>query len=280
MELFDISSDNADEFISYFGEDVAEDMKRVFFRGIGVKNDQDGMIGAFVYELSDLESDSDTKSVIRFAKSDSDEVSNAIQQCYKDEAVYDNDISETLYESDDEALTDALVAEGFSREKKENDFVTISLGELTAHPILKSRPLPDYISDLGVLSVMQYRSAVKSILFKGKVGLLEDLAYLPMTWFDREVSSCSISNGKVDGLFLVRATPSGVLMPVLFYAYGQDYVKNLVMMLIHSSEAAKKKYPADTVVKIGRKRKESRDMVSRLIPGIKGKEIFFGNRKE
>ncbi|MCR5097788.1 MAG: hypothetical protein K6B14_02430 [Lachnospiraceae bacterium] len=280
MEVYEISSDNAEEFLDILGEDVVDDMKRVFYRGIGVKDDDDVAMGAFVFELKDYESDKDTKSSILFAKSSSDEVTSAMLQYYKSETVYNEDIAESFYEFLDEHAADFCQAGGFTKVEKESDFVKLTLADVAKTEFAKKRKCPDYIKSISSLSVMQYRSAIKDFLFKGQKGILEDLAYLPMTWFDREISSCSVSDGVVDGLFLVRSTPSGILIPVFYYAYGQDFMKNLVYMLVRSILKAIDTRPPETPVWVCRSKKATRDLMARVSPGIKGEQVFFGERTE
>ena len=36
MDIIDIEEDNLDDFLSYLGEDLTDDLKRVYFNGIGV----------------------------------------------------------------------------------------------------------------------------------------------------------------------------------------------------------------------------------------------------
>ena len=71
--------------------------------------------------------------------------------------------------------------------------------------------------------MMQFRSAIRNCIFNNQKGLLEDLGYLTMGWFDIEVSACTIMDGEVKGLFLVRVTPSGIITPVLLFGQGTDF---------------------------------------------------------
>ena len=280
MEICEISSENAEEFIDLMGPDMVDDMKRVFYRGIGVKDDRDDPLAAFIYELIGSESDTETKSYIRLSKCDSAEAEEAIQKLYKENSVYEEDIVESFYELDDEKQADFFAAAGFSKEKKESNYVRTTLGEMSELSLVKKGAVPPYVDSISTLSVVQYRTAVKTCLFKGYKGILEDLAYLPMTWFDRDISSCSITGDNVDGLFLVRATPSGVLIPVLFYAYGPDSVKRLAFMLVNSINNAAKKYPPDTNIVVCRSSAAARGMMTKLMPELNGEETYTGSRKE
>ena len=279
MNIIDITEDNVEEFVPLIGEDLAEDLERLYFHGIGAVNDQDEAIGALVYELLGSEG-GDVKSFIRLQKSDSRETEDELQKHYKRDAVDNDEIEESYYEVPDEEIADSCEAAGFSKEKKESIFLRATLADILKTKFAQKSNVPKYIKCLGELSIMEYRSAVKDMLFRGQKGIAEDLAYLPMTWYDKDVSVCSTSDAGVDGLFLIRCMPSGILMPVFYYAYGPYYVKNLAYMLIKSIAQAAQKYPPETPIVICRSKQASRDMAAKIMPGAKGEEVFYGSRKE
>ena len=105
-------------------------------------------------------------------------------------------------------------------------------------------------------------------------------AYLPLSWFERDISVCSTADDRVDGLFLVRATPSGMLIPMLYSAFGPYYAKNLFYMLFKSIERAMDKYPPETPIVICRSKKASRDIMSKILPTARGDNVFCGVRQE
>ncbi len=280
MKILQINEDNIEEFVSFLGEDTASDMDRMFFRGLGAVDDNQEPVGAFIYELIGSESNTDTKSIIRLLKCDDDGIAEELQKAYKRDGVTAETIAESYYELKDEQKASDLEGAGFSKIARESVFLRVTLGELSATEFAKKRTLPDYIKPLADISIPDYRSAVKDFLTKGQKGIVEDLAYLPKKWFDEDVSICSTAGDNIDGMFLVRATPSGVLMPMLYYAYGPDYVKNLVYMLCMSLEKAGQKYPPETQVVVCRIKKASRDIMAKLLPQAKGDEVFCGSRKE
>lgn len=279
MKIMAISEENIEDFTPLIGEDLSSDLERVFFRGIGAKNDNDEAVGVLVYELLGAESDA-VKSIIRLQKGESREIEDDLQRFYKEDAVSWDSIIESFYEAEDEEDADICEAAGFSKAKGESPLLRVTLADILNTVFAKRRGVPKYIRSINELSLMEYRTAIKNFLFKGQKGLLEDLAYLPMSWFDVDVSVCSTNDKGVDGMFLVRTSPTGVIMPVLYYAYGPYYVKNLAYMLIKSIEKAAEKYPPDTPVVIYRTKKASRDMAAKIIPKAKAGEVFFGSRKE
>ena len=280
MKVCAINEENMDEFASILGQDMAADLERVFFRGLGVKNEDDRAVGALVYELIGSESDQGTKSFIRLLNSDSSETFGLMEKAYSHAEFYDDKIDQSFYEVSDEKSAGEYKSVGFSVENRESDHLRITLGDLAGTEFAKKRKVPDHIRYLDELSLMEYRSAVKDFLAKGQKGMLEDLAYLPSSWFDRDISVCSTADDRVDGMFLVRATPSGVLIPMLYYAYGPYYAKNLFFMLFKSIERAMDKYPAETPIVISRIKKASRDIMSKILPTARGDNVFCGVRQE
>ena len=280
MNIMEISEENLEDFLPLLGEDMSEDVKRVYYNGIGAVNEDGKAVGAFVYELLNAESEEDTKGRICFFKSESEEVLNGIGDYYDENCAEEEDVVETFYEFESEENAKLLEEIGFSLGKKESDTISITLGEISKTELGNKKNIPSYVGNIEELSILQFRDAVKQILFKGHTGVYADIPYLPKNWFDNSVSACISSGGKNPGLFLIRRNPSGVLIPVLFFAYGPEYQKNLIYMMRYSVQQALALYPPDTVVKIKRSSAAARALTGKLLPGRSGMEIFFGERRE
>lgn len=280
MEVIEISEENLESFLPLLGEDLSEDIKRVYYNGIGVLDSDGRAEGAFVYELLNSESEEDTKSMICLIRSGSDDIFDSMVKYYSQNLVEDEEIVESFYEFASEEDAKALSGTGFSMEKKEDDILSVTLEDLSETAIGKKQKLPDHVGNIEALSILQFRQAVKDILFKGHPGIMEDIPYLPKNWFDNDISACVSSGDKVSGLFLVRRTPSGILIPVLLFAFGPDSQKNLLYMLRYSLQQALQLYPPETNVRISRKNTSTRALTDKLLPNLSGGEIFFGTRKE
>ncbi len=282
MSVFEISEENLEEFENILGIDITDDMNREFYRGYGARDDDGNINGALVYEVKDLDDDDrDTVSRLLFIKADNEETYADLHKIYKEEGVVDEYIAETFYEFEDEEMASVCEKEGFLQTQKESEIIRIKLKDAVNFDFIKKiKKIPDYIVKLEKLSVTQYRAGIKNCVFSGQSGILEDLSYLPMGWFDTGISSCTITDDEVNGFFFLRKTPSGVIVPVLLYAYGTDAVKNLALMIANSVKEAEKRYPPDTEIVICRTRKQSAALAKKLLPGIKGKPAFFGERVE
>ncbi len=282
MKAFEISEDNLEEFEDLLGEDRIEDMDRMFYRGYGTRDADGNINGAMIYEVKGLDDDDkDTSSQILFIKAEDEEAYAGLHEIYKEDGVKEDEITDTFYEFEDEGMASSCEKEGFTKGSKESDIVRITLSDASKFDFInKFKKIPDYIVSLSELSVSQFRAAIKNCEFNGQHGILEDLSYLPMGWFDGDLSSCTITDGEVNGVFLIRRTPSGVIIPVLLFATGTDSVKNLALMITHSVKEAEELFDPDITIEIHRTRKASAALIKKLIPDIKGEVAFFGERIE
>ncbi len=279
MEFVEISADNAEEFEGYIDEDLAEDLDRAFFKGIGAV-DGGTPAGALVYELINSESEEDTKSRIRLLAGRDDEVKKELLKQYS-EAVSEDEVTESFYEFSDEALAKDLSENGFSKEETESLDLVVTVADIKKlAAMFKNQKTPAYIQSISDTSVLQFRTFIKNCLFKGTKGIVEDLAYLPKTWYETEASACVITDDEVTGAMLLRKSPSGVLIPELYTAYGPDYQKNLALLLSACVLKVSELYPDDTKVVIRRHNDNVSKLTGKLFAGRKGDMVFCGTRAE
>ena len=280
METFEITEDNLDTFSDLLGEDLSDDIKRLYFRGIGVTDDEGNPLGALVCELQNADSEEERGSKICFLSSGSKEVFNEIDRLYKRHTVEMEEVLQSEYELTDEIEVGALREAGFSSKQTESETIILSLKDLASHKLARGKKPPDHVKSLGTLSILQYRDTIKQIIFMGHTGILEDIAYLPMHWFDVGISSCVMSGDRALGLFLIRRTPSGVLIPVFYSAYGAESKVNLLYMLQYTIREAIGTYPPETPVMVMRRNSFIRALTDRLLPDHAGAEVYYGTRKE
>ncbi len=281
-DIQELCEDNLETFDPYLGKDLAEDMRREFFRGYGMQGEDGTPTGVMVWELLNSEKDDEeVKSRIRYLQAESGDSLDFMQERYQEEGVSEEEIKESFYWLEDEKSASSCEKAGFSKERKESECITLSLSDASKIPFFaKLKKIPDFICSLETLTPIQYRLAVKNCLFNEKKGLLEDLGYLQKDFFDTTVSACTITDDEASGLFLIRARASGILEPVLLTASGPDFQKHLAMMIAYAIKKGAEKYPPETVIRISRSRKETAALVKKLLPGLKGEDLFFGNRTE
>ena len=277
MNIIESTKENADDFSELLSPDLAEDMKRQFYRGYGAVDESGGVHGAIIYELFGVDLGGDVTSRIRLLEGDSQDTRDELKKAYTD-GVAEKSISQSYYETPDVVMADDLVSIGFSKKEGEGRELVITLADVAKIPIDTGVKLPSYIVSLGDVSVIQYRNFVKKAILKGTKGSVDDLAYLSRNWFEKDVSSCSVTDSKIDGVFLFRKTPSGVLQAKLYVAYGPEYVRNLGYMMVKTIQSGLEHYPPDTKISIERHSKEVVAMTKRLLAASKGEDVFLGSK--
>ena len=280
MEMISITNENAIDFADYISEDIQSFLGREFFRGIGIVENYSDAVGALVYELMDYDSEKDVKSHIYSLGVKSDKATDFIMSEYQKHAG-EEEVVQSIYESEDKDTDNRFVSHGFVSDKAESPELVICVGEL--EKILKSagkRNLPPYIHTLKDVSRLQYREFLKKLLIHRQFGILEDLSYLPMSWFEAEASVCSVADNKIDGIFLIHALPSGTLLPCVFTAFGPDSKKNLGFLLLAAMQRAVQLYEDDTKIVIRRHDDKVKSLTDKLFPDKKGNQVFIGKRAE
>ena len=165
--------------------------------GIGVFDDDNIPRGALVYELLNYDSDEDTIGRIHTLAANDDEIFGLLMSNYE-EAVDEKEIVKSVFLTDDKGKADYLGSCGFSFDFKESPDIVFTVGDIERVAVMLSgKKLPPYIKSMSDVSLKQYRDFIKHCLAKGRFGLLEDLGYLPMSWFERDFSSCSTADNKI-----------------------------------------------------------------------------------
>lgn len=278
MSIVEINESNTDVFEDMMGPDLTADLEREFFRGLGALSEDGKPVGCLVYELKNKEEDVETKSEIMLITADDESIREELMDTYK-ASVRVEEVTESYYEMTDLEWGEFFQKAGFTNDQIEGSDIVITVGEFIESPVMKGR-IPEHIGSIGSLVLRRFRKGITRFLFAGKKGLLEDLAYLPINWFDTEVSSYSEADGKVDGFLLVRHTPSGSLDVKLFIAAGPDSIINLVSMLRYSVRKASELYPPDTKIVMKRHNNETRAFTKKLFPNAKGAPAIKGERAE
>ncbi len=279
MNIIEITKENTAAFADILGDDLTVDMGRSCFRGFGALDELDRPRGAIVFELFGADQNRDTTSRIRLLEGESDEIKDELKDAYAG-GVREIEISESFYATPDNVLAEYLEHIGFSKDQTESKEIVLSLSDIENLPIKLSAKIPPYVMNLSRASVIQYRNFIKRTILKGNKGSVEDLAYLPRSWFDGDISSCVVTDEKLDGIFLIRKTPSGELHTALYVAYGPDYIKNLGFMLVNTINSAILKYPPATKVVINRHNVAVKKLTGKLLHGFTGSEEFSGKRTE
>ncbi len=273
-----LSSENIEGYAELLTPDVAENLTREHYRGI-VLNTGNGM-GAMVWELLNAESDKPTESIIRYVTASDEEAMEDLLDSYSDHIETDQ-VTRSSFELDNasDVVRNGLAEAGFKCSDAEGSVLYVTLNDLIKIRAFGKRS-PSYVSAIGGLRMVQMRQGIANSIYYGKKGLLQDMAQLSRDWYEPDLSSCVITDGKVNGLLLIHRKPSGILVPSLLYAAEPDARKHLLFMLCFSVSAAGHDYSPGTTVEIHRHNAETRAIAANLFPGAKGEKVIVGERKE
>lgn len=281
MNFTDLYKDNISDYSEWIDPDVAENINRAYYHGIAAHDSYDDSVKAIViWELKSLEEQADTESEIEWIYSADPGSVDPLFREYEDR-IRSDEVERSFFESTviDQPTADALEGCDFTVSSVESKSLRIPLKDFAAQPFAKKK-VPDYVENIASLNRMEFCQGIVNILCRTGAESVEDLSYLPIDWFDPEVSCCIKSDGKVNGFLLIHTCSSGALMPVLFFAVGADYRQNLLEMMRYSIRSASRSYPEDTPVLIRRRNQEITLLMSKLFPSKKGAPAFAGSRKE
>lgn len=276
-----ITSDNVDTFEEFIEKDVFEDIMRPFYRGLAVFNtgeDEPAAVG--VWELKNAESENDTDAEMVYLTASDSEACKTLILEYSNEIAAKN-VNKSYFEFEElsESNGQVLSDQGFEIEGAESRDIIVTVGELMEHEISRRKAL-NYVKNIGSLTEKQFKRAIVGCLLHNSKGLLEDIAFLPKDWFDTDVSSTVMDDGRVTGLLLCHRKASGMVLIDLLYSAGNEYRIDAVNMIRYSVEAASKKYGRDAKVILRRHNDAIKEIVYRLFPDKKGEAVVIGSREE
>lgn len=279
MDRIKITEDNLETYRALIPEDVAENIGREYYRGVALgEGDPEA---ALIWEIKNAdEEDKETTSEVVWAYRRSADEGGDLFAAYSKEAGYE-EVVRTWFElpGEDRELQDFFEDAGFSTKLREGRDVIVSVGDLSELSIARGK-VPSYVMGLGELMVRQYRRGIMDCLIHRGKGIHEDLAQLPMGFFDQEISSCVMMDDKVDGFLLVHVLPSGAILISFLCSLGPDSRINMAMMMRRSIQMAAKQYPANTRVILRRHDEASEKLAAKLFPKKKGETVLGGERME
>ena len=278
MDTVRITPGNLERFRDYLDGVSASDVSRCYFRGLAALT-EDTPCALMVYELKDYDEDDDTEAEITYLSIRDKEAGRRLLAEFFTEA-RKTSVKRMYFELEElsDLEEELLLDSGFSIEKKEGSDLFLTLEMLHSIYSLSKKP-KKYIRSIRSLSEKQMRLGITNCLFHNRKGILEDLGILPDEWFERDVSSCVVSDGKVTGLFLIHLRGDDSLSMDLLYSAGAEYQLDLLNMLRYSLAAAIEKYPEGTRAFVRRHNSETRRLTGKLFPDISGAMVYAGEKR-
>ena len=270
-----ITIDNLDEFRDILPADALQDIPRPWHRGL-ISEEGEG-ISYLVYELKNVDAQENGSAEIRWLTLKDD--AKELLEEYTNEVGDAGVTTSTVEAAPSKAIQTMLSGAGFQMSEKESDTIEVSVGDLLKLPFA-SRKTPDYVMALSDISERQFKRGIGNCMIHNRKGLLNDLAFLPMEWFEQDVSSVVITDERVSGLLLVHQLASARLSVDMLFSSSGDARIDILRMITRSIRAAAGKYPRETPVLIRRHNKNVHALAGRLFPNKHGNQILYGERKE
>ena len=272
-----ITRDNLDEVRDYLPVDAVQDLPRPCHRGLIELSGKKPPY--LVYELKHMDDMAERYSRICWLGLSKN--TGKLFDEYTAEVKRVGVLRSTIETEVTDKMREALIKAGFTVEERESEDLIVTIGDLGRLPFV-SKNVPEYVCCIKDIGERQFKRGVASCLVHNKNGLLEDLALLPMDWFDQELSSAVLIEDKVVGLLFVHQLPSRRLMVDLIFSAGEgDRAEtDILMMITRSIQAAVLKYPKATQVILRRHNQRIRAITDRFFPGKKGSTVLYGERKE
>ena len=209
MHFLELYKDNISDYSEWIDPDVAENINRAYYRGLAAHDSYDNSLKAIViWELKSLEEPDDTESEIEWVYSANPGSVDPLIKEYEYKILSD-EVKRSYFESTelDQSTADALEDCGFTVSTVESKCLRIPLKDFTALPFVKKK-VPDYVQNIGSLKGMEFCQGIMNLLCRTEVESIEDLSYLPIDWFDPNISCCIKTDGKVNSFLLIHVCSS------------------------------------------------------------------------
>ena len=280
-ELIRLTEENVSEYADFLTEDVAENIHRMLYRGL-VVTEEEVPIGGMVWELQHVSGDGPLESHIIWFIAGQEEVATMLFDEYG--AMIDEDhvvkSTFTLPAKAGKAEKQMLMEAGFSVGLSEGDEIHARLSEIAKIPLIAGARISDEVHPLTLVSQRGFNNVIQRMISNGIYGRCEDLAHLPRSYFENDVSCYAENDGVMIGLFLFHLRPSGRLEISLLGAIGQVGVKMLPQLMALATKSAMEKYSPETEVVVDRHNYASLALGEKLFPSGFGVPIYTGERTE
>ncbi len=283
MEILELSEESAADYPEYIDADMAENLEREFYHGFLVMEEEgEEPAAGIIWQYHGLEDEGPVSSTIEWIRIFKPEAASPLFEEYK-KRIADSHVTRStvvIQVKDRKLEKEELKKAGFNVRLTEGDNIIVKLSDLSALPVMNSRNVPDNIGTLGELTPKHVRNGIAKCVEAGKKGLCEDLQYLPMTWFEVDVSVYAEKDGEINGFLLFHKLPSGMISIQLMIGLDKDYKQNLVGMIRRFVINMENKYPPETKILLNRHNQASLQLTEKMLPRGFGIPVYAGGREE
>ncbi|MCR5774007.1 MAG: hypothetical protein K6G42_02865 [Lachnospiraceae bacterium] len=282
MSVIEITEENSFQYEGQVPRNFLNDLGRRYHRGMACEAGSiDTPPTMIFWKIINLEDDNvpTEAEILCFTAEDESEGEELLaaffQETESDGAERVTFELESLSPTEEKLLSGA----GFEITEEESRDIRVTIEELSALGFnQREKYLPDYIKCLSELSDRQFKAGIMECAFHGMYGLSDDLPFLSMTHYDPYISSCIITDDKVNGFILVNKVMSGEFIVELLFCMPPDASRNLLNMMRFSIREAMELCDMDDTVILRRHNKATYELVKRLFPDKKGDGVLKGGK--
>ena len=284
MQIVRLSEENVYDYEQYLGVDLCEELERRFYRGIVALDEAIGeAVGGIIFELHNLEDeDKDIVSRIEWFREDKEGAGKELLEEYT-QMVREEGAARSVFDipfDRQRPERHILKESGFSAKLYEGDDIFVTMEKMENMPIVKKRIDTSKVIPVEELTVRQFRKAIDKCIEHRRTGLLEDIKYLNMQWFDTEISTCVLNGSDIAGLLLFKRHASGRVSLKLIAGFGAGAQLSIAAMMKASVLLAAQKYPSETEVVLRRHTDATILLTEKLFPTTIGYPVYRGERAE
>ena len=174
-----------------------------------------------------------------------------------------------------EILKYALSTSGFTFDEKDDfPYYEVPIEDISSHPVLSKGKLGD-IKPLTKLGSFQARYLFGEIKRHDSEDILTAEISSNLEDWDQDVS-CFYIGEKGCGAFLLRSRQENVLEPKYLAGFGRDISLSILALISYGAQAAKQKYPEDSIIRIMGRRDNVKELLKKLCPQIAPKKMSVG----
>lgn len=281
MELIKLTEDNITDYAAYIGEDVAENIGRIYFRGI-LAVEGDAPVGGMIWQLRNMQEEDNHCSNIVWLVCSDEQIAEALFGKYN-EMIREADVAMstfTLPAKTSKVEKQILKDYGFSVALTEGDLLTARLSELMAIGFVKSMKQSENIKAIRDITQRGFNNALRRIISMGHVGTCDDISYLSRSYFENDVSVYAEDDGVINGMLLCHKRPSGKVEVCMLASMDKNNVKLLPQLIAAAAYNASELYPPETEIIIDRHNYAALALGEKLFPRGFGVPVYTGSRVE
>ena len=282
MSVIEITRVNVGRYSHYIGDDMAEKIRHEFVMGILSLDEKESPNGGMLWEVRKDDGKKKAEFFIKWFFAENSVVSKEVFDTYEDLVEkYNVHKSSFVIPADKSGIAKKLLKNlGFTVSLAEGDDVVVTLEKLLDMSFLGVTEPPKNVLPIRGMTIRSFHDTIKRSVSIGKRGALQNIEYLPMAYFDVDVSCYIKKDDEISGIMLFHVRPSGIISVELLAAFTQDAAKDIPRMMRFFVAGCRQKFPSDTKIIFNRRNQSTFLLSEKLFPLGIGIPVYVGERME